>query len=248
MESSPLMSVFWYASLTAVATGVGALPLFFAKNMNRNFIGLANAFAAGLMLGASFSLIYEGLEYSLWGVVAGMLSGLAFIITSDRVLQRYNELNVSGIGKADTRKTILIIVIMTLHSLTEGVGVGVAFGGGETLGLFITAAIAIHNIPEGLAISLVSVPRGMSVWKAMLWSIFSSIPQPLMAVPAFMFVDHFKPFLPVGFGFAAGAMIWMVFSELINEANEDSSPSKVAVTVTLSIILMVIFQELLKHG
>jgi zinc transporter ZupT len=227
---------------------VGALPLFFAKNMNRNFIGLANAFAAGLMLGASFSLIYEGLEYSLWGVVAGMLSGLAFIITSDRVLQRYNELNVSGIGKADTRKTILIIVIMTLHSLTEGVGVGVAFGGGETLGLFITAAIAIHNIPEGLAISLVSVPRGMSVWKAMLWSIFSSIPQPLMAVPAFLFVDHFKPFLPVGFGFAAGAMIWMVFSELINEANEDSSPSKVAVTVTLSIILMVIFQELLKHG
>jgi zinc transporter ZupT len=132
--------------------------------------------------------------------------------------------------------------------LTEGVGVGVAFGGGETLGLFITAAIAIHNIPEGLAISLVSVPRGMSVWKAMFWSVFSSLPQPLMAVPAFIFVDHFKPFLPVGFGFAAGAMIWMVFSELINEANEDSSPFKVAVTVTLSIILMVIFQELLKHG
>jgi zinc transporter ZupT len=246
MFSNDVYGVFSYAMLTAIACGLGAIPLFFFKNMSRNFMGLANAFAAGLMLGASFSLIYEGLEYSLPGVIAGMAGGLLFIVVSDRVLQRYDNLSVSNISNADARKTLLIIVIMTLHSLTEGIGVGVAFGGGEKLGVFITAAIAIHNIPEGLAISLVSVPRGMSVWKAMWWSIFSSLPQPLMAVPAFMFVEHFKPFLPVGFGFAAGAMIWMVFSELINEANEDSSPGKVGITVTLSIMLMIIFQEMLK--
>jgi len=70
-------------------------------------------------------------------------------------------------------------------------GVGAAFGGGASLGLLIAIAIAVHNIPEGLAISLVLVPRGQSVRSAAGWSIFSSLPQPLLAVPAFPFVEAF---------------------------------------------------------
>ena len=83
-------------------------------------------------------------------------------------------------------------------------GVGGSFGGGEELGLFITAAIAVHNIPEGLAISLVLVLRGTPVWTAAGWSIFTSLPQPIMALPPFLFVLVFDPFLPVGFGLAGG--------------------------------------------
>jgi zinc transporter, ZIP family len=152
---------------------------------------------------------------------------------------------VGALRGADALKAIMIVGIMTLHSFAEGIGVGVSFGGGETLGSFITAAIAIHNIPEGLAISLVLVPRGASVAQAGLWSIVSSLPQPLMAVPAFLFVTTFEPFLPVGLGLAAGAMIWMTLAELLPDALKETPSGTVAAATSLSIAAMVAFQELL---
>ena len=106
----------------------------------------------------------------------------------------------------------------------------------------IVLAIAVHNIPEGLAISLVLVPRGVGVSRAALWSVFSSLPQPLMAVPAFLFVAFFEPLLPIGLGFAGGAMIWMVFSERVPDALEETRSELVAVVVTLAVAAMVAFQ------
>ena len=149
-------------------------------------------------------------------------------------------------NELDARKALLIVGVMTMHSFTEGVGVGVSFGGGLALGLFITLAIAVHNIPEGLAISLVLVPRGVAWSRAALWSVFSSLPQPLMAVPAFVFVETFRPLLPFGLGFAAGAMIWMVFSELIPDALEETSGNLVGIIITLSVLAMLAFQILIR--
>jgi zinc transporter ZupT len=243
-ESIP--SVFFYAMLTALATGLGALPFLFFKNITRQWLGYSNAVAAGLMLTASFTLIFEALELSLWMTVLGILVGLLFILVSDNWLEKRGDLSISNLKGADARKAIMILGVMTLHSFTEGVGVGVSFGDDEGLGIFITAAIAIHNIPEGLAISLVMIPRGMSVWVAALYCILSSIPQPIMAVPAYVFVEAFNPFLPVGLGFAGGAMIWMVFSEIIPDANADTSTKRIGVVIALSVVLMIIFQEYLR--
>jgi len=138
----------------------------------------------------------------------------------------------------------LIVGVMTAHSFAEGIGVGVSFAGSEGLGTFITTAIAFHNVPEGLAIALILVPRGTPVWKAGLWAIFTSLPQPLMAAPAYLFVETFRPLLPVGLGLAAGAMIWMVFSELFPEALERVSSGSAATVVTLAFAAMMAFQML----
>ena len=90
------------------------------------------------------------------------------------------------------------------------------------------------------------MPRGVGWVRAAWWSIFSSLPQPLMAVPAFLFVEVFRQLLPYGLGFAAGAMIWMVFSELVPDALEEASENLVAVVITLSIVAMVAFQVLIR--
>jgi ZIP family zinc transporter len=246
MEPLPISpwAVFLYALLTAVATGLGALPFLFTQNVLRRHLGLAHAAAAGLMLSASFGLIYEGVHYSLARTLLGILLGLLFIQLSHRYLQG-REVSFGSMNGLDARKALMIVGIMTLHSFAEGVGVGVAFGGGEALGVFITLAIAIHNIPEGLAISLVLIPRGVSVLGAALWSVFSSLPQPLMAVPAFLFVEVFKPALPVGLGFAAGAMIWMAVAEILPDALKEAEAEGVATVLTLAAALMVAFQILL---
>jgi zinc transporter, ZIP family len=244
---TPEADVFLYAMITAVATGLGALPFFFFKDLTRNWLGISNAMASGLMIAASFGLIYEGIDHDLWYTFYGIVIGLVFIIGSEKLLSKYDEkFSIKNIDQADATKMLLIVGIMTIHSFTEGVSVGVSFSGGLDLGLFITTAIAVHNIPEGLAISLVLIPRGATPLKAAGWSIFSSLPQPLMAVPAFLFVEVFKTYLPIGLGFAAGAMIWMVFSELIPDAIDETDSSIVATVITISIALMIIFQVLIE--
>lgn len=244
METSVWVVAF-AALITALATGLGALPFLFIKNMSKRLLGISNAGAAGLMLGASIGLIYEGNTYSLVRTLIGAALGLFFIRLSHNYLEGKQEFNVGRLEGADALEALMIMGVMTLHSFSEGVGVGVSFGGGDALGELITIAIAIHNIPEGLAISLVLIPRGISVWKSAGWSIFSSLPQPLMAVPAFLFVTVFEPFLPVGLGFAAGAMVWMVFSELMPEALEDASRPAVGATMSIAVVAMLLFQALI---
>ena len=240
-------TVFLLALLTAVATGLGALPFAFTRHPTRRWLGASNAVAAGLMLAASFGLIYEGVEYGLLRTMAGALLGLGFIVAARHFLRQDEHPAVfAGMGGLDARKALLIVGVMTVHSFTEGVGIGVSFGGGQALGLFISLALTVHNIPEGLAISLVLVPRGVGVGRAALWSVFSSLPQPLMAVPAFLFVEVFRELLPYGLGFAAGAMIWMVFSELVPDALEEASSNLVAVAVTASVVGMVAFQVFIR--
>lgn len=243
--SDPIALVFWYSLLTAVATGLGALPFFFIKDISDSFLGKSNAVAAGLMLSASFSLIFEGYQEGEWMTLFGMIAGVVLVIVANRFMEQSYEVDVGDLVGAGTKKMLLFLGIMTVHSFAEGVSVGVSFANTMEFGVFIAIAIAIHNIPEGLAISLVMVPKGTSPIKAVWWSIFSSLPQPLMAIPAFLFVETFREYLPFGLGLAAGAMIWMVFSELIPEALQKCKPHAIGLWITLSVIAMAAFQILM---
>lgn len=234
------------ALITAIFTGLGAVPFFFVEQISDRWLGIANAMAAGLMFGASLGLVYEGVSYNLWRVAVGVLIGLVLIIAARRLIgDREEEFHLGAIEGADAIRMLLIVGVMTVHSFAEGIGVGVSYGGGAAFGTFIAIAIAVHNIPEGLAISLVLVPRGVSVWKAVGWSIFSSLPQPIMAIPAFLFVLTFRPFLPIGLGLAAGAMFYMVFTELLPEAFE-AVPRSTAIGVLIATTLAMLgFQALI---
>ncbi len=249
MDSSYVVWVFLAALVTAVATGVGALPFFFTREIAAHWLGVAGALASGIMLAASFSLLYAGLQSHIALSLVGVVLGMVLVAAVDRLLARYSALVPGGgqfTNQTDWRQMLLIVVVMTVHSIAEGVGIGVSFGKLEsTLGLVTTIAIAVHNIPEGLAISLVLVPKGVSPWKAAGWSIVSSLPQPLLAVPAFLFVLAFKTFFPVGMGLAAGAMIWMIFAELLTDAFDVLEKNRVGILVVIAFTAMLVFQYLI---
>jgi zinc transporter, ZIP family len=227
------------AAVTCLATGLGAVPFLFVRNgLARQWLGTSNAIAAGFMLAASAGLLWQGWSLGVGRLAVGAVLGALFILGFRRVLGDSEDTVLGRLTGADARKALVIIAVMTAHSASEGVGVGVPYGDSEKLVLLITLAIAIHNAPEGLAISLVLVPRGATVRSAAWWSVFSSLPQPLIAPLAYLFVEQFKTFLPVGLGFAAGAMIWMVCSELLPEAAHDASKRALALGGGVSFVAM----------
>ena len=156
------------------------------------------------------------------------------------------------------------------------IGIGVSFGGikGMQLGQFIALSLAVHNIPEGLAVGLVLTSRRVSkpragtpsllCWLiitttvhsnhhivfcvcycvyAVLWAIFTSLPQPIFAIPAFLFVEKFATLLPIGLGFAAGAMCYVAVFELLFEALEETSALATISAGTVACLCMTWLQE-----
>ncbi|SFG03766.1 zinc transporter, ZIP family [Halopelagius inordinatus] len=240
--------VFVAGLVTAFATGLGAVPFFFVRHIGDRWNVVLWGVASGIMLSASvFGLVLEALgEYvqvSLAGVSAdpipgrtlvllsiGLVAGAVLVFVANHVIE-VTEVHPKRYEQADFKKLLLILGVLTVHSFPEGVAVGVAFadlglGGGvelfgfavPVLAVFMTVAISIHNVPEGVAISIPLRAMGVPNWRLVWWSVFSSLPQPVGAVIAFYFVNVAREFLPAGFGFAAGAMVFLVLTEFIPEA------------------------------
>ncbi|QLD90144.1 ZIP family metal transporter [Natronomonas salina] len=229
-----LALVFVAGLVTALATGLGALPFFFFDDIGDRWNVVLWGLASGIMLSASlFGLVEEGLaEGTPLEILAGMAVGVALVVVAHRVISNA-EVDPREYEEADFRKLLLVLGVLTVHSFPEGVAVGVSFadlnlGTGATvlgftvpaLAVFMTVAISIHNVPEGTAIAIPLRAMDVSEWKMVWWAVFSSLPQPVGAVVAFAFVRLAREFLPFGFGFAAGAMIYLVLTEFVPEALE----------------------------
>jgi ZIP family zinc transporter len=231
--------VFVAGLLTALATGLGAVPFFLVDDFSDRWNVLLWGLASGIMVAASlFGLVREGLNYgSPILLVPGLLTGVVLVVVGHEVLEGFDH-GPKKFEQADFKKLLLILGILTVHSFPEGVAVGVSFAElglegatpGETLtvagvavpllAVFMTVAISIHNIPEGTAIAIPLRSLGVSEPRMVWWAVFSSLPQPIGAVIAYYFVTLAREFLPFGFGFAAGAMIYLVATEFVPEALE----------------------------
>jgi zinc transporter, ZIP family len=217
---SELLLLALAATGTALATGLGAVPVFALGERAAALRPLLWGLAGGLMGVASIVGLLEPAldEGSAAVVLGGLLAGVLFLLASRRVLEG-RDVHVGKLRGAGVRRSLLVLGVLFVHSLPEGFAIGTAFASErEGLGLFIVLAIALQNVPEGTASAIPMQQAGFPAWQQFWAAVATSLPQPLGAVVAYLLVEQIQALLPFSFAFAAGAMLALVALELVPQA------------------------------
>jgi ZIP family zinc transporter len=208
------------ATGTALATGLGAIPVFLLGPRVVAFRSVLWGLAGGVMAVASIvGLLQPAFDEGPTAAVAGgLVIGIAFMTLARRFLGS-RDIHVGALRGTDVRTSVLVFAVLFVHSLPEGFAIGTAYAS-ETagLGLFVILAIAIQNIPEGTSVAIPMEASGFGRAQQFWAAVATSAPQPIGALVAFLAVEQVKGLLPVSFGFAAGAMLALVALELVPEA------------------------------
>ena len=253
---SEQMSLIYWTTLTGVisclATGLGAIPVHFVKNHSKFLRSFSSAFAAGMMISASvFSLAEEGIALKTkiplapYEVILGLLLGALFFWETAKLVERMH-LDHHKLAQGVSQKGVLLFIAMFVHSIPEGIAIGVGFATGNFhFGLIMAIAIGVHNIPEGIAVSLPLKKGGSSTPRCAWASILTSLPQPILAAPAALLAWFFEPFLPLGLGFAGGAMLYLVVAEMLPEAIEEGGKTLASWGVMVGLCTMLLLTNLI---
>jgi ZIP family zinc transporter len=214
-----MLELILAATATAVATGLGAIPVFLLGDRAAAIKPALLGLAAGAMGVASVAgLILPGLdEGSAAEVGLGTVLGVLFLLGAKRFLEYRRD--AADARSASVRTSILVFAVLLVHSLPEGFAIGTAYAS-ETggLALFVILAIGVQNIPEGTSVAIPMAAAGYSASRQFWAAVGTSAPQPVGAVIAYLMVEEISALLPVSFGFAGGAMLTLVAVELAPEA------------------------------
>ena len=207
-------------ALTALATGLGAVPVFLLGDRVEALRPFLWGITIGLMgVAAVVGLLLPALdEDEPVGVAAGLLAGVGFLLFARNWLGTH-ELTPLRLRTAGARRSLLVFLVLFVHSLPEGFAIGTAWASErEGLGLFVFLAIALQNIPEGTSVAIPMAAAGFRGRDQFWAAVATSAPQPLGAVVAFLLIDEITGLLPFSFAFAAGAMLALVIVELVPQA------------------------------
>ncbi len=204
------------ASATALATGLGAVPVFWLGGRASAWQPALYGLAAGTMTVASIvGLLKPGFDQGPTGaVLVGVAMGVAFLGVA-RVAVTHSDVEFRGRTGPGARLSVLVFLVLLVHSLPEGFSIGTAYASDVSgLSLFVILAIGLQNVPEGTSVAVPMAEAGYSRTQMFWAAVLTSIPQPIGAVIAYLLVETFKDLLPYSFGFAAGAMLALVISDL----------------------------------
>ncbi|MGA8747070.1 MAG: ZIP family metal transporter [Solirubrobacterales bacterium] len=207
------------ASATALATGLGAVPVFLLGHRARQLTPALLGFAAGVMGVASIAglLIPAAEEGSDLAVLGGLMIGAGVLAVARRRLG--TDRGFMGRAGPGARSSALIFAVLFVHSLPEGLAIGTAFASDRAgLSLFVILAMALQNIPEGTSVAIPMQAAGFSRARQFWAAVGTSAPQPVGALIAFLAVEQVSGLLPFSFAFAAGAMLALIAVEMLPQA------------------------------
>lgn len=239
--------------LAGQATTLGALPVFFLKGISQRTQNAFLGFAAGIMLAASFfSLIIPGLEAAgeLHGgsrtiaaliVASAVLLGAATLHILNRVAPHEHFISgpMSGAERSKLSRIWLFVIAISIHNFPEGLAVGVSFGSPNQAAGYATAfGIGLQNIPEGLAVALSLAAVGYGRLFSFSVAVLTGLVEPVGGFLGIGAISLSSELLPWGLGFAGGAMIWVVSSEIIPETHRDHQEGNATFALMIGLAVM----------
>lgn len=262
LYSNPaIMNALLGGSFAALATALGTLPVLLAQHLSERVQDTLFGFGAGVMLAASaFSLVIPGLEaarnasvfgggpWAAGGVVGtAIIVGAASLLLLDRLLPHEHFIKGrEGAAARTLRRTWLFVIAIALHNLPEGLAIGVGYAGNDTLhGHALALGIAIQDIPEGLVVAVALLAAGYRRAFAVGLGMASGLVEPLGAVAGAAVFGYSSALLPWGLGFAAGAMLFVISHEIIPESHRKGHEAFATTGLIIGFVLMMLLDTAL---
>lgn len=252
---NPIIQALLATLFTWAVTALGAALVFMFKKIHKNILDSMLGIAAGVMIAASFwSLLSPSIEMAnvlkiniILSVAGGFLSGGLLLFIGDKFMNKIQN------KSSNLKRTLMLIVSITLHNVPEGLAVGVAFGStlygldGATLMSAWTLAIGIgiQNFPEGTAVSVPLRREGFSRNKSFIYGMLSGVVEPISGVLGALLVLKVRIILPFLLAFAAGAMIYVVIQELIPESQTNENKEVISMCTLIGFTIMMLLDVLL---
>ncbi|MFA5585056.1 MAG: ZIP family metal transporter [Saccharofermentanales bacterium] len=236
--------------IPGIMTGIGAIPALFARDVSRKWLDVMLGFAAGVMLAATcFSLILPSIEHggghltAVLVTAAGIAAGAFLIDIIDYFAPHEHLINKhhEGVASDSLKKIWLFVIAIAIHNIPEGLAVGVAFGSNNPAhGIPIAIGIGLQNMPEGLAVAFALMREKYSTKMAFWIALVTGVIEPAMAFLGFGLVRLFKPALSFILALAAGAMLFVIVDEVIPETHSSGNERIASYAMITGFIIMMV--------
>ncbi len=233
---------------SSLATALGALPAMLLSNVTHRARDVLLAFTAGIMVAAStYGLIPSALKISnLLVLCCGILLGTVVLTMLEKFLPHIEMDHAHSTSSLDPA-SMMFVTAMTLHNLPEGLSVGVSFASHyENLGNLVAFVIGLQNVPEGFLTALFLITRGVGRGKALVYAIFTGVIELGSCLLGYQFTSRLSFLVPYGLAFAAGAMLFVVYKELIPESHGDGHERPATFSFIMGLLTMICLTDWLK--
>jgi len=255
MHSGTLGEALWHSLLAGgVGTGLGAVPVLFVRSITARMESLLAGFSAGVMLAASFvGLLLPALEqartgnqaspFATWPVLLGTALG-AFAIDQlhRRVPHQHFQKGEENTNRSRLSRVWLFAIALALHNVPEGLAVGVGVASGDALVSWpVTLSIAVQNVPEGLIVAVAFLAAGERKATALWVTLATGLVEPLGAALGFLAVQLVAGVMPAALAFAAGAMLYVVSHEIIPESHREGRSAVATFGLVVGVLVLLQF-------
>jgi ZIP family zinc transporter len=216
-----LASAFLGSFLSAMATVLGVIPILFVKRLSELWKDVLVAFTAGIMVSATtFGLMPQAIKES--GIIAltlGLITGVLLLDLIESHIPHIDVENKPGLSNLDS-KALLVMIALFIHNIPEGLSTGFSYASEQaSLGPMVAIAIGAQNMPEGLILAIFLMNARATRRKALTIAALTGLMEMVSAVIGYFTASYVQNVVGYGLAFAAGAMLFIVYKELIPESH-----------------------------